>query len=35
MASRRNSRTYDPDKAQPEALTKTTTNAGYPSAVQK
>ena len=27
--------TYDPDKAQPEALTKATTNAGYPSAVQK
>ncbi|RJG12415.1 mercury resistance system periplasmic binding protein MerP [Pseudomonas cavernicola] len=27
--------TYDPDKAQPEALTEATTNAGYPSAVQK
>lgn len=27
--------TYDADKAQPEALTKATTNAGYPSAVQK
>lgn len=27
--------TYDPDKAQPEALTVATTNAGYPSAVQK
>ena len=27
--------TYDPDKAQPEALTLATTNAGYPSAVQK
>lgn len=27
--------TYDPDKAQPEALTKATTNAGYPSTVQK
>lgn len=27
--------TYDPDKAQPEALTKATTNAGYPSHVQK
>lgn len=26
---------YDADKAQPEALTKATTNAGYPSAVQK
>ena len=26
--------TYDPDKAQPERLTKTT-NAGYPSTVQK
>lgn len=27
--------TYDPDKAQPEALTKATTNAGYPSTVQQ
>lgn len=27
--------TYDPDKAQPEALTKATTNAGYPSTVKK
>ena len=27
--------TYDADKAQPEALTKATTNAGYPSTVQK
>ena len=27
--------TYDPDKTQPEALTKATTNAGYPSTVQK
>jgi|APLak6261668527_1056067.scaffolds.fasta_scaffold53907_1 mercuric ion binding protein len=27
--------TYDPDKAQPEALTKATTNAGYPSTVQE
>lgn len=27
--------TYDPDKAQPEALTNATTNAGYPFAVQK
>lgn len=27
--------TYDPDKAQPEALTKATTNAGYPSTVHK
>ncbi|MGH8852803.1 MAG: mercury resistance system periplasmic binding protein MerP [Telluria sp.] len=27
--------TYDSDKAQPDALTKTTTNAGYPSTVQK
>lgn len=27
--------TYDPDKAQPETLTKATTNAGYPSTVQK
>lgn len=26
---------YDADKAQPEALTKATTNAGYPSTVQK
>ena len=27
--------TFDPDKAQPEALTKATANAGYPSTVQK
>ena len=27
--------TYDPDQAQPEALTKATANAGYPSTVQK
>lgn len=27
--------TYDADKAQPEDLTRATTNAGYPSAVQK
>ena len=27
--------TYDSDKAKPEALTKATTNAGYPSTVQK
>ncbi len=27
--------TYDADKAGPEALTKATTNAGYPSTVQK
>lgn len=27
--------TFDADKAQSEALTKATTNAGYPSAVQK
>lgn len=27
--------TYDPDKAQPEVLTEATTNAGYPSTVQK
>ncbi|AYC32466.1 mercury resistance system periplasmic binding protein MerP [Pseudomonas cavernae] len=27
--------TYDPDKARPEALTEATTNAGYPSTVQK
>lgn len=27
--------TYDPDQAQPEALSKATTNAGYPSTVQK
>lgn len=26
---------YDADKAQPEALTKATTNAGYPSTVHK
>jgi mercuric ion binding protein len=27
--------TFDPDKAQPEALTQATTNAGYPSTVQQ
>ncbi len=27
--------TYDPDKADPEALTKATANAGYPSTVHK
>lgn len=27
--------TYDPDKAEPKALTQATTNAGYPSTVQK
>jgi len=27
--------TYDADRTQPEALTKATTNAGYPSIVQK
>jgi mercuric ion binding protein len=27
--------TYDADKAQPEALTTATTNAGYPSIVRK
>ena len=27
--------TFDADQAQPEALTKATTNAGYPSTVQK
>lgn len=27
--------TYDPDKAQPEALIKATTNAGFPSTLQK
>lgn len=27
--------TYDPDQAQPEELTKATTNAGYPSNVRK
>jgi mercuric ion binding protein len=27
--------TYDPDKTQPEALTKATTNAGFPSTVQR
>ncbi|WP_224789686.1 cation transporter [Pseudomonas fluorescens] len=26
---------HDPDKADPEALTKATTNAGYPSTVHK
>ena len=27
--------TYDPDRAQPEALSKATTNAGYPSTVKQ
>jgi len=27
--------TYDPDQVRPEALSKATTNAGYPSTVQK
>ncbi|WP_126312670.1 mercury resistance system periplasmic binding protein MerP [Delftia acidovorans] len=27
--------TYDADKAKPEALTSATTNAGYPSTVQR
>lgn len=27
--------TFDPDKTQPEALTKATTNAGYPSTLQR
>jgi len=27
--------TYDPDKADPEVLTKATTNAGYPSTMHK
>lgn len=27
--------TFDPDKAPPEALTRATTNAGYPSSVQE
>lgn len=27
--------TYDPDKTKPEALTRATTNAGYPSTVQR
>ncbi|MBN9092119.1 MULTISPECIES: mercury resistance system periplasmic binding protein MerP [Pandoraea] len=27
--------TYDPDEAQPQALTQATGNAGYPSAVRK
>ncbi len=27
--------TYDADKSQPDMLTKATTNAGYPSIVQK
>lgn len=27
--------TYDADKAQPEALTRATSNAGYPSSVQR
>jgi mercuric ion binding protein len=27
--------TFDPDKAQPEALIQATTNAGYPSTVRK
>jgi len=27
--------TYDPDKTKPEALTRATTNAGYPSTIEK
>jgi mercuric ion binding protein len=27
--------TYDPDKAKPAALTRATTNAGYPSTMEK
>ncbi|SMF23636.1 mercury resistance system periplasmic binding protein MerP [Pseudogulbenkiania subflava] len=27
--------TFDPDKTQPEVLTRATTNAGYPSTLQK
>ena len=27
--------TYDPDKTNPQALTSATTNAGYPSTVEK
>jgi mercuric ion binding protein len=27
--------TYDPDKTKPDALTRATTNAGYPSTVQR
>lgn len=27
--------TYDPDQVQPDALIRATTNAGYPSTVQK
>jgi len=27
--------TYDPDKTKPEALTRATTNAGYPSTLEK
>jgi periplasmic mercuric ion binding protein len=27
--------TYDPDKAKPAALTRATTNAGYPSTIEK
>lgn len=27
--------TFDPDQARPEALSQATTNAGYPSTVQK
>jgi mercuric ion binding protein len=27
--------TYDPDKARPEALTRATTDAGYPSTVRE
>jgi mercuric ion binding protein len=27
--------TYDPDKTKPDLLTRATTNAGYPSTVQK
>lgn len=26
---------YDPDKTRPEALTRATTNAGFPSTIQK
>lgn len=27
--------TYDPDKTKPEALTRATTSAGYPSTIEK
>ncbi len=27
--------TYDPDKTKPEALTRATANAGYPSTIEK